>query len=206
MEVWITRQEEKHRRYLPGILLESVLIFLVNGVGTFALFHTLIPSVNGIPFLMSVAVTALLCGFLLGLREHLVAAVFSLSAASGICLTVFFRCALKWIPFTLEPACRCSWEKSRDLPYHLPDKGIWECKWRAGSSYFPWHCMWVAWLLNSEASAVCAAPSFCSSTSGGSDKNRLASRYQALSWLLRRNPVRIKLYDQKQRGKIRYRF
>lgn len=50
MEVWITRQEEKHRRYLPGILLESVLIFLVNGVGTFALFHTLIPSVNGIPF------------------------------------------------------------------------------------------------------------------------------------------------------------
>ena len=38
---------------------------------------------------MSVAVTALLCGFLLGLREHLVAAVFSLSAASGICLTVF---------------------------------------------------------------------------------------------------------------------
>ncbi len=89
MEVWITRQEEKHRRYLPGILLESVLIFLVNGVGTFALFHTLIPSVNGIPFLMSVAVTALLCGFLLGLREHLVAAVFSLSAASGICLTVF---------------------------------------------------------------------------------------------------------------------
>ena len=89
MEVWITRQEEKHRRYLPGILLESVLIFLVNGVGTFALLHTLIPSVNGIPFLMSVAVTALLCGFLLGLREHLVAAVFSLSAASGICLTVF---------------------------------------------------------------------------------------------------------------------
>ena len=53
---------------------------------------------------------------------------------------------------------------------------------------------------------VCAAPSFCSSTSGGSGKNRLASRYQALSWLLRRNPVRIKLYDQKQRGKLRYRF
>ncbi|MFR6580879.1 MAG: hypothetical protein ACLURP_01635 [Ruminococcus sp.] len=50
MEVWITRQEEKHRRYLPGILLESFLIFLVNGVGTFALLHTLIPSVNGIPF------------------------------------------------------------------------------------------------------------------------------------------------------------
>lgn len=50
MEVWITRQEEKHRRYLPGILLESILIFLVNGVGTFALLHTLIPSVNGIPF------------------------------------------------------------------------------------------------------------------------------------------------------------
>ena len=63
MEVWITRQEEKHRRYLPGILLESILIFLVNGVGTFALLHTLIPSVNGIPFLVSVAVTALFCGF-----------------------------------------------------------------------------------------------------------------------------------------------
>jgi hypothetical protein len=89
MEVWITRQEEKHRRYLPGILLESILIFLVNGVGTFALLHTLIPSVNGIPFLVSVAVTALFCGFLFRLREHLVAAVFSLSAAAGICLFAF---------------------------------------------------------------------------------------------------------------------
>ena len=89
MEVWITRQEEKHRRYLPGILLESILIFLVNGVGTFALLHTLVPSVNGIPFLVSVAVTVLLCGFLFRLREHFWAAVFSLSAASGICLAVF---------------------------------------------------------------------------------------------------------------------
>ena len=89
MEVWITRQEEKHRRYLPGILLESFLIFLVNGVGTFALLHTLIPSVNGIPFLVSVTVTALLCAVLFRLREHLVAAVFSLSAAAGICLFAF---------------------------------------------------------------------------------------------------------------------
>ena len=83
MEVWITRQEEKHRRYLPGILLESFLIFLVNGVGTFALLHTLIP------FLVSVTVTALLCAVLFRLREHLVAAVFSLSAAAGICLFAF---------------------------------------------------------------------------------------------------------------------
>ena len=89
MEVWITRQEEKHRRYLPGILLESFLIFLVNGVGTFALLHTLVPSVNGIPFLVSVTVTALLCAVLFRLREHLVAAVFSLSAAAGICLFAF---------------------------------------------------------------------------------------------------------------------
>ena len=113
---------------------------------------------------------------------------------------------IRRISFTLEPACRSSWEKSRDLPYHLPAEGFWKSKWGAGSSYFPWHCLWAVWLLNPEASVVCAAPSFCSSTSGGSDKNRLASRYQALSWLLRRNPVRIKLYDQKQRGKIRYRF
>mgnify|MGYP000361596411 CR=1 FL=1 len=89
MEVWITRQEEKHRRYLPGILLESFLIFLVNGVGTFALLHTLIPSVNGIPFLVSVTVTALLCAVLFRLREHFWAAVFSLSAAAGICLFAF---------------------------------------------------------------------------------------------------------------------
>lgn len=58
-------------------------------MGTFALLHTLVPSVNGIPFLVSVAVTVLLCGFLFRLREHFWAAVFSLSAASGICLAVF---------------------------------------------------------------------------------------------------------------------
>ena len=140
MEVWITRQEEKHRRYLPGILLESVLIFLVNGVGTFVLLHTLVPSVNGIPFLVSVTVTALLCAVLFRLREHLVAAVFSLSAAAGICLFAFSGMLLNG----LEPACRSSWEKSRDLPYHLPVEGFWKSKWGAGSSYFPWHCMWAA--------------------------------------------------------------
>ena len=75
--------------------------------------------------------------------------------------------------------------------------GFWKSKWGAGCFYFPWHCMWAAWLLNPEASVVCAAPSFCGSPSGGSGKNQPASRYQALSLLLRWNPVRIKLHDEK---------
>ena len=90
------KKEEKHRRYLPGILLESILIFLVNGVGTFALLHTLVPSVNGIPFKSAPEKTA---------RQIPEAALNEKTAAQ-----------------------KCSWEKSRDLPYHLPDKGIWECK------------------------------------------------------------------------------
>ena len=44
---------------------------------------------NGIPFLVSVTVTALLCAVLFRLREHLVAAVFSLSAAAGIGMFAF---------------------------------------------------------------------------------------------------------------------
>lgn len=44
---------------------------------------------NGIPFLVSVTVTALLCAVLFRLREHFFAAVFSLSAAAGICLFAF---------------------------------------------------------------------------------------------------------------------
>ena len=80
---------------------------------------------------------------------------------------------------------------------YLPAEGFWKSKWGAGCFYFPWHCMWAAWLLNPEASVVCAAPSFCGSPSGGSGKNQPASRYQALSGRLRWNPVRIKLHDEK---------
>ena len=92
---------------------------------------------------------------------------------------------------------RVFWEKSRDLSYHLPAEGFWKSKWGAGCFYFPWHCIVAAWLLNPEASVGCAAPSFCGISSGGSGKNQPASRYQALSWLLRWNPVRIKLHDEK---------
>lgn len=206
MEVWITRQEEKHRRYLPGILLESVLIFLVNGVGTFALFHTLIPSVNGIPFLMSVAVTALLCGFLLGLREHLVAAVFSLSAASGICLTVFSGALLNGFLSLWNQLADVLGKKAGIYLtiYQIKESG--NANGELAVLIFLGIVCGLLGFLILKLRLYVLLLSFCSSTSGGSDKNRLASRYQALSWLLRRNPVRIKLYDQKQRGKIRYRF
>ncbi|MFQ9878421.1 MAG: hypothetical protein ACLRW4_08160 [Ruminococcus sp.] len=197
MEVWITRQEEKHRRYLPGILLESFLIFLVNGVGTFALLHTLVPSVNGIPFLVSVTVTALLCAVLFRLREHLVAAVFSLSAAAGICLFAFSGMLLNGFLSLWNQLAEVLGKKAGIYLtiYQLKDSG--KANGELAASYFPWHCLWAVWLLNPEASVVCAAPSFCGSPSGGSGKNRTASRYQALSWLLRWNPVRIKLHDEK---------
>ena len=197
MEVWITRQEEKHRDTCPGILLESILIFLVNGVGTFALLHTLDSVCEWDPFLVSVAVTALFCGFLFQASGTFGCCGFLVKCSCRDLPVCIFWHALKWIPFALEPACRSSWEKSRDLSYHLPAEGFWKSKWGAGCFYFPWHCMWAAWLLNPEASVVCAAPSFCGSPSGGSGKNQPASRYQALSLLLRWNPVRIKLHDEK---------
>ena len=152
---------------------------------------------NGIPFLVSVTVTALLCAVLFRLREHLVAAVFSLSAAAGICLFAFSGMLLNGFLSLWNQLAEVLGKKAGIYLTIYQLKGFWKSKWGAGSSYFPWHCLWAVWLLNPEASVVCAAPSFCGSPSGGSGKNRTASRYQALSWLLRWNPVRIKLHDEK---------
>ena len=82
MEVWITtRQEEPYRRYLPGILLEAVLIFLVNGVGTFALLKMLVSVVNGVPFFLSVMCTVLACALIEKLSKHVLVPVLTVSAA-----------------------------------------------------------------------------------------------------------------------------
>lgn len=67
------------------------MILLVNGFGTFVLLNTLVPSVNGLPFLLGTVFTALVCTLIGKLQKNSSAVTLVVSIAAGAGLFAFFR-------------------------------------------------------------------------------------------------------------------
>ena len=88
MEVWITEKKQtgKGYRQLPGMLLETALIFLANGIGMLILLDSLTSGIPKAPFLLSVFMSAFFCSFVGRMKKYVV--------FTGILSTVVAGCTV----------------------------------------------------------------------------------------------------------------